>query len=391
MTQSAEALSASGLVERVRELVPLVAEHADQAERDRKPVDEVMAALCETGVFRSFVPRRFGGYEIGLDTFIDVGIALGGACTSTSWVTTFCMEHNWMLAQFPPAAQQSIFGSQPFVLAPASISPNGRARPVPGGYQVSGRWSWSTGIMHADWVILVAPVENDDSGPRMFIVPRAAVKVLDTWNCSGMEGTGSNDVVADDVFVPAECSESMAGMALGRGTGSAWLGSPCFRYPMMPLLSIAAAIPAVGAARRALALFQERLGGRQIYGTRTRQAERQSAQIRLGMVATRIDLAESMLRQVGRDVERWGTQEEVCPTEERARMRLVVAQLVRWCRDAIGQIVEASGASAQLRPHPLQRIQRDVNTLSCHTVFDLEIAAENYGCLLLGLDPIRSV
>jgi len=391
MTGALHAPAAEGLLARVRALAPFIAEHAEQAERDRQPVDAVIAALAETGVFRAYVPRRFGGYEIDTETFIDVGLAVSEACTATGWVTTFYMEHNWMLAQFPPEAQQAIFGSQPYILAPASISPNGRAEVVEGGYRISGRWAWGTGVMHADWVILNGIAGGERPDPRLFIVRRDEIEVADTWYCDGMEGTGSNDMIANDLFVPAAYSESLIGMALGRGSGARWHGSPCYSHPMLPLLSIAAATPAVGAARRALALFVERLGGRTLYGTPGKQAGRQAAQIRLGNVAARIHSAEALLRQAGRDLEVWGHTDELCPAEERARLRLVVAQVVRDCRDAVIQIMEASGASAHLKPHPLQRIHRDVNTLSCHTVFDLEIGAENYGRLLLGMEPASPV
>ena len=391
MSQTAAAQPAEGLAERVRALVPFIAAHAEQAERERKPVDAVMAALADTGVFRSYVPRRFGGYEIDTDTFIDIGIAVSEACTSTGWVTTFCMEHNWMLAQFPPETQTAIFGVQPYVLAPASISPNGRAEAVDGGYRINGRWAWGTGVMHADWVILNGIVGGERPDPRLFIVPRDAIEVVDTWYADGMEGTGSNDMIANDLFVPAAYSESLFGMAMGRGTGARWHGSACYSHPMLPLLSIAAATPALGAARRALALFRERLGARTLYGTRSPQAERQAAQIRLGSLAGQIGSAEVVLRHVGRELAAWGHTETLCPAEERARMRLVVAQVVRVCRDAVAQIMEASGASAHLRSSPLQRIQRDVTTLSCHTVFDLEMGAENYGRLLLGMEPATPV
>lgn len=392
ITSTAEApLPAEGLVERVRALAPFVAEHAEQAERERKPVDEVIRRLEATGVFRSFVPRRFGGYEIDVDTFIDVGLAVGEACTSTGWVTTFYMEHNWMLAQFPPATQQAIFGAQPYILAPASISPNGVAEAVEGGYRMSGRWAWGTGVMHADWVILNGIVAGPVPDPRLFIVRREEISVEDTWYCEGMEGTGSNDMIAEDLFVPTDRSESLLGMALGRGSGSQWHESPTYRCPMLPFLSITAAVPAVGAARGALALFIERLGGRTLYGTGTKQAQRQAAQIRLGEVAEQISAAETLLRKAGADLTTWGTADEVCPPEERARLRLAIARVVRECRDAITTIMEASGASAHLRSNPMQRISRDVNTLSCHTVFDMEVGAENYGRLLLGMDPASPV
>ena len=392
MTEAALEPSRADLVERVRALSGLIADHAEQAERERKPVDAVIAALADTGVFRSFVPKRFGGYEIDTDTYIDIGLAVSEACTSTGWVTTFYMEHNWMLAQFPADTQQAIFGEQPFILAPASISPNGRASAVDGGYRISGQWAWGTGVMHADWVILNGLVDTGAApDPRLFIVPRDQIEVADTWYCDGMEGTGSNDMIADDVFVPADYSESLIGMALGRGRGADWHGSPSYRHPMLPLLSIAAATPALGAARRALDLFKDRLGARTLYGTGSKQAQRQVAQVRLGDVAARIDGAEMVLRQVGRELTVWGEREDVCPAAERARMRLLVAQVVRTCRDAVIQLMEASGASAHLKPHPMQRIHRDINTLSCHTVFDLEIGAENYGRLLLGMDPASPV
>jgi alkylation response protein AidB-like acyl-CoA dehydrogenase len=391
MTSQAAPGPCSDLVERVRALQPLIAGCAEEAERRRKPVDEVIAALEQTGVFRAYVPRRFGGYEIDPDTFIDIGIAVGEACTSTGWVTTFYMEHNWMLAQFPPETQQDVFGRQPYVLAPASISPTGQAKRRDDGYVVSGRWAWGTGVVHADWVLLNGVVEGDAFDIRLFLVPRDQIHVDDTWDCAGMAGTGSNDMIADDVFVPAARSEPLLAMAVGRGSGAGWHGSPCYRHPMLPLLSIAAAVPGLGAARRAVQIFRERLGSRTLFGTLSRQAERGSAQVRLAHAAVRIGEAETLLRDAGRSMARWGVAEDICPALERARLRLQVAHVVEICRDVVRSLMEASGASAHLRTHPMQRIHRDVHTLSCHTVFDLDIGAENYGRLLLGLDPITPI
>jgi 3-hydroxy-9,10-secoandrosta-1,3,5(10)-triene-9,17-dione monooxygenase len=379
------------LVERVRALTPMVAEHAEQAEQERKPVDEVISALEATDVFKAYVPKRFGGFEIDTDTFIDIGLAVSEGCTSTGWVTTFYMEHNWMLAQFPPEAQQEIFGKQPYVLAPGSITPNGRAKRTDDGYTLSGQWGWGTGVMHSDWVLLNGIVEGDVPDVRLFIVPRDQIQVDDTWDCAGMVGTGSNDMIAKDVFVPAARSESLLDMSVGRGSGSKWLESPCYRHPMLPFLAMTAAIPAVGAARRAVDLFKERLGTRSIYGTVGKQAERASSQMRLAHAAVRVESAETLLRDAGHAVTRWGARDEICPPEERARMRLQIAHVVETCRDIIRSIMEASGASAHVRSHPMQRIHRDVHTLSCHTVFDLDIGSENYGRILLGMEPISPV
>ena len=192
-----------GLTARVRALTPLIAQHAAQAEADRKPVDEVIEALERSGVFKSFVPRRFGGYEIDNASFIDIGIAIGEACTSTGWVTTFCMEHNWMLAQFPPETQEAIFAELPYILAPASITPSGVAERVDGGFVLNGRWGWATGVMHANWVLLNGLVAGDGPpDPRLFLAPIGDIRVEDTWFAAGMEGTGSNDMVAENLFIP---------------------------------------------------------------------------------------------------------------------------------------------------------------------------------------------
>jgi alkylation response protein AidB-like acyl-CoA dehydrogenase len=391
MTETADQAQCRELVDRVRALAPLIAQNAERAEQERKPVDAVISALEDTGVFKSYVPKRFGGFEIDANTFIDIGLSVSEACTSTGWVTTFYMEHNWMLAQFPPKTQMKVFGAQPYVLAPASISPTGQAKRKDAGYVVSGRWAWGTGVMHADWVLLNGTVDGEVPDVRLFLVPRDQIRVEDTWDCAGMAGTGSNDMIAEDVFVTAAFSESLIGMAVGRGSGSAWHNSPCYRHPMLPLLSIAAAIPALGAARRSVELFKERLATRTLYGTLSQQAERASAQMRLAHATVRVGSAETLLREVGQSLAVWGARDDECPPDERARLRLQTAQIVEMCRDIVRNVMESSGASAHLRPHPMQRIHRDIHTLSCHTVFDLDIGAENFGRLLLGFDPITPV
>jgi 3-hydroxy-9,10-secoandrosta-1,3,5(10)-triene-9,17-dione monooxygenase len=112
---------------------------------------------------------------------------------------------------------------------------------------------------------------------------------------------------------------------------------------------------------------------------------------RLAHASVRVGEAETLLRAAGHSLAVWGETEDICPPEERAHLRLQIAHVVEICRDVVRNVMEASGASAHLRPHPMQRIHRDVHTLSCHTVFDLDIGAENYGRILLGLDPITPV
>jgi alkylation response protein AidB-like acyl-CoA dehydrogenase len=381
---------ANGLAERVRALVPTIMQEAANAERDRKPVDAVMAALEATGVFRAYVPRRFGGYEIDIDTFVDIGLCIGGACTSTGWVTTFCMEHNWLLAHFAADAQARIFGQQPYVLAPGSISPNGRAKAVPGGYVLDGRWSWATGVVHADWVILNGVVDHEDGRERgrfearLFAIPRADVTVDDVWFAAGLCGTGSNDVVAREVFVPEALSQDLAPMRNGQSPGARWHDSPTFRYPMIPFLALTAATPLIGAAGTAVRTFETRLGERILYASTQPQGQSVPAQIRLGHLHVRYEALTAELRRIAHGIAHWGASADPCPQRERARLRLALAHVVDGAKRIVDDVMAASGASAQLSKHPLQRIQRDLHTGASHSIFDLDVAAELYGKALLG-------
>ena len=374
----------------VREILPLVAENAAVAERQRKPVDAVMAAIEATGIYNFFVPRRYGGWELDLDTYVDLGVLLGEACASTGWVTTFCMEHNWMVAQFPRAGQDEIFGDRGYVIAPGAIAPNGKARLQGDGYVLDGRWQWGTGVMHADWALLGGIVE-DTGELRMFAVPIAEVEVIDTWNATGMTGTGSNDMQVRELYVPASRAALIPEMFIGRTAGGLEHESSMFRMPMMPILSLAAATPAIGAAKAALKAFCERAGSRVLFGSTQIQAEAPATHIRVGEARVRIEAAEAIARGVAADTQRWGHEEDICDTDERVRLRVQMAYAVRLCRDVVRDLFEVSGASAQLADQPLQRIHRDVHTIASHTVFDLDYIAEQYGRLAFGLEPSRAV
>lgn len=148
---------------------------------------------------------------------MDIGMILGEACISTGWVTTFCMEHNWLLSLYNQEAQDEIFGKQPYIIAPGALAPNGTATPVEGGYRVTGHWEWGTGVMHADWVMVGAITPGKDAPTlNMFIIPRDQVEVLDTWHTAGMVATGSNDIKVSDVFVPAHLAQDISEMRDGR-------------------------------------------------------------------------------------------------------------------------------------------------------------------------------
>lgn len=387
-------LTEAELLQRIEGLLPMIEAHAAEAERQRKPVDAVMRAISDTGIYRYFVPKRFGGLEFGMQTFIRIGIALGGACASTAWVTTFCMEHNWLLGLYGREAQEDIFGKQPWIIAPGALAPRGTATPVDGGYQLTGRWEWGTGVMHADWVMVGAIVPASGSTPPqfgMFILPIADAEVIDTWQVAGMAGTGSNDIAVNDRFVPAHRVVDLAKLRTGGAPGAAWHDRPMYRMPMLPVLGLTALSPAVGVAKRAVALFRDRMKERTVYGTSDKQGEKAVAQHRLGRLSVAAKNVEILIHQLAAEVEDWGHATTPCPEAVRAEYRIRLGDLMRQSRDIVRDVVEASGAHVHFLGNPLQRMHRDIHTMSCHTVFDVDIGAEQHGRILLGLPPSAPV
>lgn len=376
----------TALVEAATSVAAVFAAEAAEAEQLRRPTDKSMTALVDSGVLRLMVPKVYGGLEADLDTYFEVALALSGGDASLGWVANFYLEHHWWFCQFPRSFQDQVFADGPTVLAPASLAPTGQATQVDGGWRLSGRWSWGSGIMHASWVIVgglgVAGAERREA--RFFAVPRSDVAVEDVWFIDGMLGTGSNDMVIDDVFVPQDRAVSMTGMNSGRGLASEIHAAPLYRTPMIPILLLAAVTPAIGAARRGVEFYAERLADRQVANSVTKHGDRAAAQIRLAQAELATNAAEQRARLVARDVM---NLRDGATKLDRARWVATLASVVHDCRAILLSISAASGATAHFRSQPLQREVRDVNTMCGHLVFDLDSALENYGRIRLGKEP----
>jgi len=361
----------------VEAVVPLIAETASEAEEQRRPLDPVIEALQGTGVFRSFVPARYGGYEIDFQTFVDIGLAVAKADPSMGWITTFYMEHNWLLTMFPAELQDEVFGAQPYVLAPGSVNPTGLAVPLPdGGFRLSGHWTFATGICHADWALLSGKIDGDDTGAaRNFLLPVDQVEVKDTWHVDGMSATGSRDILATDVVVPAHHVSLAIPPFLTAGPDAGFL----VRIPVPPMLSLTAALPAVGAARRAVELFEQRLLRRVPFGTTRTQSHRVPTQVRLANLVVEADAIEAQIRAVADRMQAHADGHLSLDMLDQLRMRLGIAHIVRRCRDVVRDVMQSSGASVHYLDNELQRIHRDIHMISAHTVFDIDLVAEGVG------------
>jgi alkylation response protein AidB-like acyl-CoA dehydrogenase len=379
------------LVAAAAALVPELAARAAAAEQARCVPPETMAAARAAGLLTAMVPSRYGGPGLGLRTVSEISRTLAGGCASTSWVVGFLIEHNWQLARFPEAAQDELFGPSGYVGAVAQLQPAGRLRATEGGYLVSGRWAWCSAARQADHAILAGltaddPATGERAGALVFVVPSAALTLVDDWFTSGMRATASVTLTADDVFVPAHHTVPFQAFAGEDNPGAALHPEPVVRYPLGPALALFAASVAVGAAEATVALFREQLGSRVLFATAgDTPAGRPRSQARLAD-ATVTARAATLLWRDGLDT-LCGIADrgDRLTVEQRAWCRLLAGKAVLAARDAISTVCDGAGASIYYDHGPIQRFQRDVETMKGHVVFDTDRSTVSYGQAALGL------
>ncbi|OBI92841.1 acyl-CoA dehydrogenase family protein [Mycobacterium asiaticum] len=373
----ATAVVPDALVERLRQ-------RARRAEELRRLPAETMAELDESGLFDLLKPARYGGRQAEFRSLLAPVRRLAHGCASTAWTAGFFALHNWMLALFDREAQEEGFASKPF-LASSPLAPTGRGTPVDGGVRLTGRWSWATGVMEGNWTVVGALCGPDDGiYPALALLPATDFTVVDVWQTDGMRATGSNDVVVSDVFVPAHRLVKVTDIYAGTTPGADLHDADLYRWPMVPALSLLAAMPALGTAERVLELFTERLCERVIAYEGSRQKDKPIAQARLGEARVRLGALPGLLDDNIERIEAILAAGDRVPRAVRADARLTAAHIVKESRSVIGNLLEASGASAHFLDNPLQRAKRDIDVLSGHVIFDYDTSRELAGALAIG-------
>lgn len=221
-------MTAQNFVEKANALAPGIRERAVQTAKDRKPADESIQELIDSGIIGMLVPQKWGGPEVDFTAMYDVIKPISAACPSTGWITAFYVVHNTYIASFPEETQEEVYGKNGYVLLATASAPNLQAEKVPGGWKISGRALWGSGIVHADWVTLSGPAGDQQMN---FLVPADEVKMLDTWHFAGMAGTGSNDYVAEDVFVPDNRAVPLLDFFAGTTEGAQIHDNDFYRIP----------------------------------------------------------------------------------------------------------------------------------------------------------------
>ncbi len=366
------------------DFVARLADRAGEAEKLRRLPQATIDDYRQSGLAGLLLPARYGGQQAEFPEILGLVRQMAHGCASSAWTLGFYTLHNWMLALLGAQAQDEVFADGP-VLCPAPLAPTGRGTPVDGGVTLTGRWSWATGVMDADWVLVGAICGPDDAPyPALALLPANDVRVEDVWHTAGMCATGSNDVIVEQVWVPEHRLVMVADIYGGTAPGAAFHDAPVYRWPMVPALALVAAMPALGTAERVADLFASRLSERVLAYSGAAQKDQPAAQVRLGDARVRLRAVRALAEAAAEDIQARVSSGQHVGRAARAGVRAAAAHVVHESRSVIADLLESSGASAQFLNNPLQRAKRDVDVISGHVVFDYDVSRELAGALEIG-------
>ncbi|WP_084396876.1 acyl-CoA dehydrogenase family protein [Henriciella aquimarina] len=369
------------LIQRARDLAPGIQARAAEADKRRKPHDDSIKELIDAGIVQMFVPKKWGGSEASLSTMQEVVSIISAACPSTGWIAAFYIVHNIYIGKYPKRTQEELYGKNGYVLLPAATAPNLSASKVDGGWEVSGRALWGSGVMHADWVMMSGMT---DLGQRSFLMPVGDVDVQDNWHFIGMSGTGSNDYVADKVFVPDHLSLDMDEVFAGPTEGSRLHENPLYSVPLL-MLAYCTFYPVItgsltGALRAYEAIVDKRV--RNFSGSVVK--DQQNTQILLGNFQVATQVANELARAAFERTEKI-MHSRPFTVEDRLYAKGQTAFTSNHCRDTVNKMMSVAGSSNFHTDQPLQRIWRDLNMVCSHAFVDWDITREQFGRQYLDL------
>lgn len=387
--EHSEVSAADDVLTRVRDLAPLLQKNAASSEAERRVDDETITALKDAGVFRLAVPRRHGGLETDLRTMLDVSAAIAEADGGPSWVATLSNVNAWATGLANPETQAEVWADGPDAILAGVVAPSGKARKVAGGYRVSGNWAYSSASLHADWTAGgIYLVDDDDQmlDQGMVAIPKADFRIEDTWYVAGMRSSGSNTIIAEDIFVPEHRYSSMIPMITG-GYLADHPEAPLYRSALAPMLVMVLVGPQLGLGRAALDLVIRKGATKSLAYTIFEQNRDSVAfQLLVAEAAMKIETAHLHAYRAADDIMRYAEAGEFPDITARARVRGDAAIALRSVNEAINTLLNANGAGSFAEVNALQRIWRDSNVAARHAVMLPQVSMETYGKALLGID-----
>ena len=388
LTPEAMIKSAAGLREMLRE-------RQAETEAAGRILDDVNDRCVEAGFYRMLQPRRFGGYEFDLPTFVQVAMEISRGCPSTGWVVTFTAGHTHILAKYTEQAQIEAYGADGEFRAPMVGGQNASARKVDGGYVINGSWDYASGIDVATHFFATAPIrdkpEDEPKGVLIALFTPDQYEIEANWQMFGMQGTGSHRVVVKEQFVPDHrAHERNLLMPQISPPAERLFENPMYVGPSGNILMAEIAAVAIGTGYAALDCFEEVLKRRTAPRTTTIRAEDREYQLYFGEASAILETARAALLGCTRQYMDY-CRDEVegkakFTAEMSTRIVMVEQQCCRLAGEAVNLMFRMAGSS-QVKPGaPMQRYFRDISTLLTHTSLAFDRNFELLAKMHFGLD-----
>tara|TARA_R110002110_G_scaffold205066_1_gene416612 strand:- start:306 stop:1493 length:1188 start_codon:yes stop_codon:yes gene_type:complete len=372
---------AAGMLEAIEQFQPLLRANTEQARNQRKVPQENIDALRDAGFFLALQPAAFGGYEMHPQDFFRIQMAIAEACMSTAWASGIVAVHAFQLALMDVRAQQDVWGDDIHTRVSSSYAPMGKVEPVEGGFRFSGRWGWSSGCDHCTWVLLGAILP--DGTYRTFLVPREDYEIEDTWHSMGLQGTGSNDIVVKDAFVPDYRTHKQTDGFAGTNPGVTQESAPIYQLPWAQLFIRVVSTPAIGAASDALAIYRQMVKNK-ASGDVTKLAGDLSTQERVAAATNTIDeMCAVLFRNFDSMMSAVSNGQEV-PLEDRILYRYQASLVIEKSIQVVDSLFSSSGGSSVFAGSAIQQRFLDIHTARAHVANNPASFGRNLGAVALG-------
>jgi len=371
-------VSREELVARAHALIPKLRELQERTEADRRVSDEIFQEMLDAELFRVLLPRRFGGLEYGLDTFVDIAFEIARGCGSTGWVYSITSKYHLFLGMFPGEAQDEVW-----------------VTPVDGGWRLSGKWMYSSGIDNCSWNIVGVNIATDDgSEPTKkgyALAPTSEFGIEDNWHVIGLAGTGSKNAYCEDIFIPAHRFLPLEDTMSGRPPGIEVNPGDVYRLPLFAVISISLCAPIMGMAQGAYDEFMEATRSRITRGAALSKpvpmAEIPTVQLRIGEAAASIDAARLLVDRYCKEIMATLAAGNELTQKQRARNKGDLGFAARLSLRAVDCMFEASGGGGLFRHGRVQRFWRDAHAGAMHISMNWDAVGALYGRISLGLPP----
>jgi resorcinol 4-hydroxylase (FADH2) len=383
------------LLARARALVPEIRGLAEETERNRTISPTILAKIRDAELLRTTRPREFGGFEFDPIVALEIALTISAACASTGWAVNGALSNGISFGHYPIETQRELWGDGGDPFTCACFAPTGTAVPVDRGYVLSGKWSFASGIDHSSWIRLGAFLKPPSAAPpfdgAFFLLPAADVEIEDNWFVYGLCGTGSKNIIVDEVFVPARRVLLFADTRAGRGPGAQYHRNPLYRLPLLVLGGSMLASTAIGAAKGALSDYLDMTTGRRtrgaLAGGGVAMAEFATVQLRFAEASAAVEAAELILLTNMRDATAKLQAGEEITVAERIRARRDQAYATKLALQSVEALTASTGGAGLFLSNPIQRAWRDVNAVARHVSLNWDAVGTMYGQHALGLEP----